>query len=94
MPELVLEPAEVLDQPGERTIDLVVDLLGCDAREAHREIGELEQTIGSDPSTVCLELSELRSIDAAALVVLRRLRDEGLQMIDVPQHLARRIEDA
>jgi ABC-type transporter Mla MlaB component len=68
--------------------------LRVDGRLTGDEVAELEQLIGPDPKAACLELPDLRSIDAAALAVLRRLRDEGLQMIDVPQHLAWRIEEA
>ena len=68
--------------------------LRVDGRLTGDEVGELEQLIGPDPKAVYLELPDLRSIDAVALAVLRRLREEGLQMIDVPQHLAWRIEEA
>lgn len=65
-----------------------------DGRLTGDEVAELEQLVGPDPKSVCLELADLRSVDAAALAVLRRLRDEGIQMVDVPQHLAWRIEEA
>lgn len=56
-------------------------------------IGELEQLVGGDPHALCLDLTDLRSADAAALAVLRRLRAEGVEMRGVPPRLAWRIED-
>ena len=56
------------------------------------EVGELEHSIGDDPSAVCLDLEELRSADEAGLAALRRLRAEGIEMRGVPPHLAWRIE--
>lgn len=55
------------------------------------EVGELDQTIGDDPSVACLELDHLRSADGAGLAALRRLRAEGVEMRGVPHHLAWRI---
>jgi len=68
--------------------------LRVDGRLTGDEIAELEQLIGPDPKAVCLELTDLRSIDPTALAVLRRLREEGLQLIDLSPHLAWRIEEA
>lgn len=56
-------------------------------------LGELEHAIGDDPEAARLELDDLRSADAAALALLRRLRVEGVAMEGVPPHLAWRIED-
>ena len=54
---------------------------------------ELEQAIGDDLSTACLDLSGLRGADAVALDGLRRLRVWGVALLQVPPHLAWRIED-
>jgi hypothetical protein len=53
---------------------------------------ELDQAIGADPTTACLDLSGLRSADPLALARLRRLRTEGVALRAVPPHLAWRIE--
>lgn len=74
--------------------DRAIRRLRVDGRLTGAEVAELEQMVGPDPKSVCLELPDLRSVDAAALALLRRLRDEGIQMVDVPQHLAWRIEEA
>jgi hypothetical protein len=42
---------------------------------------------------VCLELSELRSADAAGLCLLRRLGAVGVVLRGLPPQLAWRIED-
>jgi len=57
------------------------------------EIGELEQLVADDPSAVRLDLTELRSADAVALALLRRLRREGVEICGAPPHLAWRIEE-
>jgi len=57
------------------------------------EVGELEGVVGDDPGAVCLELSNLRSADAAALAALRRLRGAGVEMRGASPHLAWQIED-
>ena len=57
------------------------------------EVGELEQVIGDDPKAVCLDLTNLRSADPAALVVLRRLHAEGVRMLGASPHLAWQIEE-
>ena len=64
-----------------------------EGRLSRDEVGELDQLIGDDPRAVCLELSELRSADAAGLAALRRLRARGVEMRGVPRHLAWRIEE-
>jgi len=56
------------------------------------EVGELEQAVGDDATTVCLDLENLRSADAAGLAALRRFRSEGALLRGVPPHLAWRIE--
>jgi hypothetical protein len=56
------------------------------------EVGELEQTIGGDPSGVCLELENLRSADADGFAALSNLRREGALFRNVPRHLAWRLE--
>ena len=66
--------------------------LRVEGRLTADEVPELEQLVGTDPRAVCLDLSELRSVDGTALDVLRRLRDQGFVMKSVPQHLAFRIE--
>jgi hypothetical protein len=64
-----------------------------EGRLSVNEIGELEPVVGDDPSTVCLDLGDLRSADACGLALLRRLRREGFEMRGVPPHLAWRIEE-
>jgi ABC-type transporter Mla MlaB component len=64
-----------------------------EGRLSAEEIEELEQIVGDDPSIVYLDLAELRSADASALALLRRLRREGFEMRDVPPHLTWRIEE-
>lgn len=58
------------------------------------EIGELEHAIGEAPDSARLELDDLRSADAVALALLRRLREEGVEMDGIPPHLAWRIDDS
>ncbi len=72
--------------------DRPVRRIRVEGRLSAEEIGELEQLIGNDRDATCLELGDLRSADAAALSVLRRLREEGISMNEVPLHLAWRIE--
>lgn len=55
------------------------------------EVSELEQAIASDPGA-CLNLEDLRSVDAAGRAALRRLRAEGVELGRVPPHLAWRID--
>ena len=57
------------------------------------EVEELEGVVGDDPGAVCLELSNLRSVDAAALAALRRLRGAGVEMRGAFPHLAWQIEE-
>jgi hypothetical protein len=67
--------------------------IGLEGRLSAEEIEELEQLVGHDPSTVYLDLAELRSADACGLALLRRFRREGFEMRRVPPHLAWRIEE-
>jgi hypothetical protein len=64
-----------------------------EGRLSDEEVGELELAIGDDPARVWLDLANLRSADAAGLGFLRRLREAGVEMRDVPPHLAWRIEE-
>ena len=57
------------------------------------EVGELEHAVGDDLRAVCLELSNLRSADAAALSALRRLWQAGVEMRGASPHLAWQIEE-
>jgi hypothetical protein len=75
----------VVEQAGTRCIRLAGRLTG-------EEVGELEHTVGVEPSAVCLDLVDLRSADAAGLNALRRLHAEGVVLRGVPPHLAWRIE--
>jgi len=68
-------------------------LIGVAGRLTHEELAELWQLIGCEASGVCIDLSELRSLDPAALAALRRLRQEGVALQDIPPHLAWRIDD-
>ena len=52
------------------------------------EIGELECVLGDDPTGTALELRELRSADAIAVALLRRLRDSGASLRNVPPRFA------
>ena len=67
--------------------------LWVEGRLSAIEVAELEGAIGDDPCAVCLELSNLRSADAAALAALRRLRGAGVEMHGASPHLAWQIED-
>jgi hypothetical protein len=66
--------------------------ISLDGRLTSEEVGELEQAIGGDPSSVCLELENLRSADEDGLAALNNLRREGALLRNVPRHLAWRIE--
>ena len=66
--------------------------LRVEGRLSGEELGELEQLLGTDPSAACLELAELRSVDAAAAGLLRRLRASGFTLRQIPPQLAWRIE--
>jgi hypothetical protein len=68
-------------------------LIRVEGRLSDEEVDELEQAIGDDPAHACLELSELRSADAVALSLLRRLKHSGTELRGLPPHLAWRIED-
>ncbi|MFI5314771.1 MAG: hypothetical protein ACHQ6T_03665 [Myxococcota bacterium] len=57
------------------------------------EVGELELAIGDDPTSVCLDLENLRSADPLGLAALRRFRAEGALLRGVAPHLAWRIEN-
>ncbi len=63
-----------------------------DGRLTGEEVGELELALGDDLGAVCLELGNLRSVDAAALAALRRLRAAGVRMSGAYPHLAWQIE--
>jgi hypothetical protein len=65
-----------------------------EGRLAGDVVDELDQLLAGDPAGACLELSNLRSADARGLALLRRLRDEGATLRDVPPHLAWRIDAA
>jgi anti-anti-sigma regulatory factor len=54
--------------------------------------GELVQEVGYDPGGTCLDLEDLRSVDAAGLSALRRMRAAGVRMRGVPKHLAWQLE--
>ncbi len=73
--------------------DGTVRRIRLEGRLSAEEIEELEKILGDDPSTVYLDLAELRSADAGALALLRRLRREGFEMRDAPPHLVWRIEE-
>lgn len=75
------------------TVEGAVRRIRLEGRLSAEETEELAQLVGADPSTVLLDLSELRSADACGLAALRRLRREGFEMCDVPPHLAWRIEE-
>jgi hypothetical protein len=66
--------------------------IGLDGRLSAEELAELEHLLEDDPMRVYLDLANLRSADACALALLRRLRREGFEMRRVPPHLAWRIE--
>ena len=66
--------------------------LRIEGRLSGDAVGELEQLLGTDPSAACLELSELRSVDAAAAGLLRRLRARGFALHELPPQLAWRLE--
>jgi ABC-type transporter Mla MlaB component len=74
------------------TEDRAVRRIRLEGRLSADEIAELEQLVGVDPRRVCLDLAELRSADASALELLRRLRSEGVEMCGARPHLAWRIE--
>ena len=61
-------------------------------RLSEEEIEELEQIIGDDSTRTRLELSELRSADAAGLSLLRRLQLQGVELRGLSPHLAWRVE--
>jgi hypothetical protein len=56
-------------------------------------IGELERLIGGDLRSTCLDLDDLRAVDAAALAALRRMRTAGLEMRGASPHLTWQIEE-
>lgn len=58
------------------------------------EIAELDLAIGGDPKVACLHLENLRSADTDGLAALRRLRADGIEMRDIPPHLAWRIDES
>ena len=57
------------------------------------ECAALEEVVGSDAKSACLDLSGLRAADALGLAGLRRLRASGIALQGVPPLLAWRIED-
>lgn len=71
----------------------VVRCLRVEGRLASDAVDELEQLVGADPRAVCLELDELRSVDAAGLELLCSLRDRGFALRGVPPYLALRIRE-
>lgn len=73
--------------------DHAVRHIRVEGRLTGEEVGELDREIGLDPRAVCLELDNLRSADESALAMLRRLRDQSVEMRGVPPHLAWRIDE-
>ena len=67
--------------------------LRVEGRLTADELAELGQVVGTDPDAACLDLAGLRSVDAAGLAELRRLRALGFALRSVPPHLAFRIEE-
>jgi hypothetical protein len=51
------------------------------------ELAELERVVASLNGRVCLDLSDLRSADAAALEVLRELRERGMPLMRPSSYL-------
>jgi len=74
----------VIEEQHSRLIQLA-------GRLTSEELCELEEAIGDERGSACLELSELRSADEDGLAALRRLRVEGVELRGVPPHLAWRI---
>ena len=57
------------------------------------EIGELAGVLAEDLAHTELDLCELRAVDSVGLGVLRRLRDEGAKLLNVPPRLAFDLEE-
>ena len=71
----------------------LVRRIAVDGRLTADEVCELEQTVGEEPRSVVLDLSNLRSADAAGLASLRRLRVRGVAMMGAGLHLAWQIQE-
>jgi len=84
-PRVVTVRISVVEQGRTRCIQLT-------GRLTQEEVGALDEAIGDNPSAARLDLVDLRSADAEGLRVLRRLRAEGVELREVPPHLAWRIE--
>jgi hypothetical protein len=56
-------------------------------RLEHSGVAELERVVASLPGPVRLELSDLRSADAAALEALRALRGRGMTLMHASSYL-------
>ena len=56
------------------------DVVRVDGWLTAEEIGELERVVGGAGPRVALDLSELRSVDRAALEVLRSLAERGVEL--------------
>lgn len=65
-----------------------VRVVRIEGRLTALEVAELECVIGGDPTGIALELRELRSADAVAVALLRRLRDSGASLRNVPPRFA------
>jgi hypothetical protein len=56
-------------------------------------VAELERLVGGDLHSTCLDLEDLRAVDAAALLALRRMRAAGVEMHGANPHLTWQIEE-
>lgn len=52
------------------------------------EVGELAGVLGNDLVHTDLDLAELRAVDSVALAALRRLRADGVNLLNLPPRLA------
>ena len=68
-------------------------LIRVEGRLSCEEVNDLEQAVGDDPMGAILELTELRSADAAALTALRNLHTLGVALRGIGPHLAWRVEE-
>jgi len=72
-----------------------IDVVDSDAVRTVRVAGRLTASQASDllaaclpaPATLCVDLTDLSSIDPVGTEVLRRVRDEGARLTGVPRYI-------
>ena len=75
------------------SLDGAVRHISVAGRLTGAEVAELDNAVGDDLASACLELGDLRSADGAGLALLRRLRASGVRMTGTAPHLAWRIAE-